>query len=155
MTEKKIFSPSIMLIDSYKQVWCKNIENVDGRIPIHQSLKAAGIYALDIKPIVDSVEGWFVFSFPLNSQWCAMDLSIYKMMTFDIASSSSFQLNIDLINNEEQHIQSEKLRIEYSDIWTTYVVKIDGTLKINTIKLISFSGSSTAENFLIRNIILK
>lgn len=154
MTEKKIFSPSIMLIDSYKQVWCKNIENVDGRIPIHQSLKAAGIYALDIKPDVKSVEDWFVFSFPLNSQWTTMNLTSYKLLTFDLVASSGFQLNVDLIDDCGVHVQSEKLRIDYSDIWNTYTVKIDGTLKLD-IKLISFSGSNTTENFLIRNIVLK
>lgn len=153
--EKKIFSPSIMLVDSYKQVWCKNIENVDGKIAVNQQLKNAGCYALDIKPIPDNADGWFAFSFPLNSSWIKTDLSIYKLLTFNIVASSGFQLNVDIIDEDEKHVQSEKLRIEYSDVWATYTIKIDSTLKLDAIKLISFSGSSNTENFLIKDIILK
>jgi hypothetical protein len=153
MPEKKVFSPSIMLVDSFKQSWCKNIESDNGKIPIHLGLKERGTYALSIKPMKEGE--WFAFSLPFNSQWSPINLNQFKTLNFDIVSTSTFQLNVDLINAEEKKIQSEKLKITNNDDWTSIQIKIDSKLNLENVKLVSFSGSSNVDNFLIKDIILK
>jgi hypothetical protein len=153
MPEKKVFSPSIMLVDSFKQSWCKNIENINGKVPIHIGLKDRGTYALNIKPTKEGE--WFAFSLPLNSQWSPMNLSPFKTLNFELVSVSTFQLNVDFIDNTENRIQSEKLKIHNNDDWQTIQIKIDSKLKLENVKLLSFSGSSNVDNFLIKDIILK
>jgi hypothetical protein len=150
---RKIFSPDIMFNDSIKTCWTDNIETINRQIPLHKELKLHGIYSLNIKAL--NQKDYFVFCLPINKNWSNEDLSKWKqpILCFDIIGCHKFKLSVQLIDDQKVNLFKANIDISETEDWTKIQIPVE--IKVVNARLISFSGPVSADNFLIKSIILK
>ena len=148
----KIFNPDILFSDIVMSVWCKNLKNINGKIPIHQPLKAQGVYAIDMLPTQEDPEvAWFAASFPINRSWKPEDLSKSNSeLSFDIIAAAEIQLNIAVEDDKKIQVKLDTLKFTDSENWSTTKLALPKSI----LRQVIFSGSVKSPNFLLKNIII-
>ena len=150
---RKIFAPDIVFNDAIKTCWTDNVETINRQLPLHKELKAHGIYALNIRPLDE--KDYFIFCIPINKNWALEDFTKWKqpILCFDIIGCHRFKMTVQIINEEKVSIFKSELEINETEDWIKNQVAIP--IKDVNARLVSFSGPVSADNFLIKGIILK
>lgn len=152
-TLKKIFKPDIMFNDFIKSCWCDNLKlNEQKKLTIHKELKLNGIYALNIEPLQD--KKYFVFCLPINKNWTNEDLTKWKepYLCFDIIGCDRFKLNIQIMSDKNDMLQKQDIQISEIEDWNKMEIPL---VKNTNAKTVSFSGSSSIANILMKDIVIK
>lgn len=148
---KKVFSPDLMFNDYVKATWNKNVKLTEcGNVPLQTSLKANGIYAIQIEPDSrDNVSYWAI-GFPLNKLWKNESLNemALPMLYFDCVSSMQLTLNVQFQSEGCQ--KASKVIIQNTDGWETYKLEVPKELN-KQVKIIVFSGPMADMIVLLKN----
>ena len=150
---KKIFKPDIMFNDFIKSCWCDNVKvNEQKKITIHKELKLNGTYALNIEPL--QAKSYFVLCLPINKNWNIEDFTKWKdpYLIFEIIGCDKFKLNIQILSDKNDVLQKQDIHINEIEDWNKIELSL---VKNSNVKIVSFSGSSSISNILIKDIIIK
>ena len=151
----KVFAPEIVFKDYIKHTWCDNIKGSECcKIPLKKEFKENGVYALEIIP--DIYKNYSSFCIATNSDWTTLDISkfINPIISFDIVTSDSISLKLDLKNKDNKNVFTTRFDITSNNEWTEYTTPISPN--VTDIRLVAFSIPANPEIIcLMKNIIIK
>lgn len=149
MKVKKIFCPDLMFNDYVKSCWVKNVETVEGGIPINKQLREDGEFALDIKP--KNEEDYWIVGIPINKTWEPQTLKP-STLKFSIVASDSINLKITINDAKDKEIWSEDCKVDYIEEWVEKAIALPPVLE--NAKLLLFCGPINMVECLIKDIIM-
>ena len=156
MSEKrvqKVFSPVLMFNSSVKSCWLDNVRSVDGRLPIHEALAAAGQYAIYVEP--QTAKAWYAFGLPLRKDWRTLDVSSMRapQLAFEALAESPLTVRVQLAGEGDlRHGLSDALRVESTEDFFRFSLPLSGVPFASAARMVLFSGGSTSPRWLLRDV---
>ncbi len=159
MAEKrtqKLFSPTIMFNHHVKSCWSTNVRTVEGGLPIHEALAAAGQYAIFVEP--GQEKEWYAVGLPLRKDWLPFDASrmAAARLSFSALCEGPVTVRVELRGAaDESHVASEALRLESTEDFARCSVPLAGCPFLASLKMVLVTGASSSQRWLLRDVVVE